>query len=669
MYNNFDSEDDVFSQNNLPPPHKDFHFDEDEDELEAQNFMSTQRAPRPALRSRPPIDFGAGLHPTINTGVGPPFNAATRPPSGMSDLTLHSGFGLSAAHSGMMFPHNMSSSPRPTPDVIASLTVAELCYNPHYLKLREEFDHVSRALATQTVSRSFNGSRSLTMKCDTLVPDSYQAPPLRSKDSRASSLGLCTEDSRASSLGPSDSASQQTRYDPAYNKAIKSLLETVEPLLMRPQFLPQEVLWYDNDCETDKTYGDIMNLAIRCPDGSKVSTQEFSNIRHSTVIIFQKLLSIITSDPRMPESLTKTSIKNLFKTEFDRAVLELKAEQRLLRLCSNHWKADALIGKMFSARNEAEASNRTRAASSMPPDDTPSPPTAPIPQVWDAAPVNVAKRALELSPGPKSPSASHVQKRSKDRIVALSRQKTTGPSVPSNQPPHPRKLVPAFLNRTEVINAEPEPASTNLRPVFVDPSADNLIAVLTSDFPSVTNTASLIRSMNAQASFKQGKPSINVTALLKRVQFADPGSLDIDEDNTCQSWGHDLFTAGGISPSSSLTTWEDVGSVATAFKLVAAALKTCQEVWLMCVNAGTPKIDGFISNIYLEKILECLEKCWVGAGGTITSSRVPVVPTTPPAPSHVPVIPTTPPAPSYRDVTNSDCCFSFPLIMLPRVHV
>ncbi|KAH9015968.1 hypothetical protein EDB83DRAFT_2321238 [Lactarius deliciosus] len=394
---------------------------------------------------------------------------------------------------------------------------------------------------------------------------------------------------------------------------------------MRPQFLPQEVLWYDNDCETDKTYGDIvtqqnkyrpkMNLAIRRLDGSKVSTQEFSNIRHSTVIIFQKLLSIITSDPRMPESLTKTSVKNLFKTEFDRAVLELEAEQRLLRLCSNHWKADALIGKMFSARNEAEASNRTRAASSMPPDDTPSPPTAPIPQVWDAAPVNVAKRALELSPGPKSPSASHVQKRSKDRVVALSGQKTTGPSVPSNQPPRPRKLVPAFLNRTEVINAEPEPASTNLRPVFVDPSADNLIAVLTSDFPSVTNAASLIRSMNAQASFKQGKPSINVTALLEQVQFADPGSPDIDEDNTCQSWGHDLFTAGGISPSSSLTTWEDVGSVATTFKLVAATLKTCQEARLMCVNTGTPKIDGFISDIYLEKILECLEKCWVGAGG------------------------------------------------------
>ncbi|KAH8993197.1 hypothetical protein EDB92DRAFT_1944796 [Lactarius akahatsu] len=170
--------------------------------------------------------------------------------------------------------------------------------------------------------------------------------------------------------------------------------------------------------------------------------------------------------------------------------------------------------------------------------------------------------------------------------------------------------------------------------MIVEFTANNLIAVLTSDFPSLTNAITLIRSMNAQILFKQGKSSNNVMTLLERVQFADPGSPDIDEDNTCLSWGHDLFTAGGISPSSSLTTWEDVGNVATTFKLVAAALKTCQEVRLMCMNAGTPKTSGFISDIYLKKILECLENCWVGTGGAITSSHVPVLPTTPPTLSN-----------------------------------
>ncbi|KAH9017035.1 hypothetical protein EDB85DRAFT_2155471 [Lactarius pseudohatsudake] len=566
-----DSEDDIFNPSKLSLPHMDFRIDnEDEDELE--DYMGTQR---PQLRSRPPIDFAG--RSAVNSGVGPPFNVATRPPSGMSDSTLHSGLGHSAVYTGMTFP----------------LQDVFLFYNPHYLKLREEFDHVSRALATQTVSRSFTGS--LTAKCDTLVPDSYQAPPLRSKDSHASSLGPHTEDSRASSLGPSDSASQQMRYDPAYDKAIESLLGTVELSRTQPQFLSQEVLWYSNDCDTDKKYGDIIMKKIK-----------FSNIRHSTLIIYHKLVKLAGSDPHAmrdgnSKPPTMTFIKNLFKTDFDKAVLELEAEHKLLRLCTYHWKAEALIGQMFRGRSEIEASSRAQAAASMPPDDTPDPPTASIPQVWDAAPVNAAKCAFELSPSPKSPSASHAQKRSKDGIVALFGQKTTRPSVPSNQPPRARKLVPTFLSRTEVINAEPEPASTNLRPVFVDPSADNLIAVLTSDFPSLTNAASLICSMNTYASFKQGKPSNNVTALLERIQFADPGSPDIDEDNTCQSWGHDLFTAGGISPSSSLTTWEDVGSAATTFKLVAAALKTCRE-----------------ADIYLEQILECLEKCWVGAGGFIS---------------------------------------------------
>jgi hypothetical protein len=121
--------------------------------------------------------------------------------------------------------------------------------------------------------------------------------------------------------------------------------------------------------------------------------------------------------------------------------------------------------------------------------------------------------------------------------------------------------------------------------------------------------------MNAQSTFKQGKPSEKVVMLLERLQFADPGSPDIDEDNSCQSWGHDQFTAGFISPTSSLTTWQDVGDVTTAFKLMAAGLKTCEEARLMCANAGAPKTTGFISDDFLKQTLDLIEKCWVNAGG------------------------------------------------------
>ena len=127
--------------------------------------------------------------------------------------------------------------------------------------------------------------------------------------------------------------------------------------------------------------------------------------------------------------------------------------------------------------------------------------------------------------------------------------------------------------------------------------------------------------MDMQSTFKQGPPSENVTTLLNNLQYADPSSPDINEDNPCQSWGHDQFTAGGISPSSSLSTWQDIGNVTTAFKLVAAALKTCQKARLMCVNAGVLKMSNFVSDVYLEQVLERLEKCWVDAGG-ITEAYV-----------------------------------------------
>ena len=82
-----------------------------------------------------------------------------------------------------------------------------------------------------------------------------------------------------------------------------------------------------------------------------------------------------------------------------------------------------------------------------------------------------------------------------------------------------------------------------------------------------------------------------------------------------QGWGHYQFTAGGLSPATVLTSWQEVGSIDTAFKLVAAAIKTCREAQLMCENAGAPKTTGFLSDDYLELMLKHLKKCWVDAGG------------------------------------------------------
>lgn len=90
---------------------------------------------------------------------------------------------------------------------------------------------------------------------------------------------------------------------------------------------------------------------------------------------------------------------------------------------------------------------------------------------------------------------------------------------------------------------------------------------------------------------------------------------DIDEDNFILSWGHYQFTAGGLNVLSSMTSWHEIGSITTAFKIVAAALKTCQDAQVMCTNAGLSNMASFLSNTYLEKVLESVEICWVGTGG------------------------------------------------------
>ena len=120
--------------------------------------------------------------------------------------------------------------------------------------------------------------------------------------------------------------------------------------------------------------------------------------------------------------------------------------------------------------------------------------------------------------------------------------------------------------------------------------------------------------MNAQLLFNQGKPSNQVKTILEHLESADLGSPDIEEDDVYQSWGHYQFTAGGISLSSSLTSWQSIGNVPTVFKLVEATLKTCHKAQLMCADTRMTEKGGYINDIYLEQILEYLEKCWVSAG-------------------------------------------------------
>jgi hypothetical protein len=76
-------------------------------------------------------------------------------------------------------------------------------------------------------------------------------------------------DSPASSLGPSNSASQQLRADShlktdpqaqANAQLFEELMSHVELLLIHPHFVPEAMLWDNDDCEND-SLGEIILMA------------------------------------------------------------------------------------------------------------------------------------------------------------------------------------------------------------------------------------------------------------------------------------------------------------------------------------------------------------------------------------------------------------------------
>jgi hypothetical protein len=88
-----------------------------------------------------------------------------------------------------------------------------------------------------------------------------------------------------------------------------------------------------------------------------------------------------------------------------------------------------MLGQVFMQKSDVEHKQvRVSENTSIPPPEEPNHVPAQIP-VSDVAPINVAKHALELSPGPKSPSASRTQKHSKDKTTHFG-QKNKGPLVP-----------------------------------------------------------------------------------------------------------------------------------------------------------------------------------------------------------------------------------------------
>jgi len=132
--------------------------------------------------------------------------------------------------------------------------------------------------------------------------------------------------------------------------------------------------------------------------------------------------------------------------------------------------------------------------------------------------------------------------------------------------------------------------------------------------PPIPRAIALLDAMATSPDFKSSTPSDNVTAFLNRIEAADPNSSEIGEDDSNESWGHWQFTAGGLTISTVIQNWACVGGVGTACKLLAAAIQTCRVARHICLERDITS-SNFLSDAYLNNMVEQLCKSWTAAGG------------------------------------------------------
>lgn len=132
--------------------------------------------------------------------------------------------------------------------------------------------------------------------------------------------------------------------------------------------------------------------------------------------------------------------------------------------------------------------------------------------------------------------------------------------------------------------------------------------------PPIPNAITLLDAMAASPDFKSSAPSNKVTAFLSRIEAADPNSTEIEEDDTNQSWGHWQFTAGGLTITNVIRDWACVGGVDMACKLLAATIRTCKVARHICLERNITS-SSFLSDAYLNNMVERLYESWTAAGG------------------------------------------------------
>ena len=127
---------------------------------------------------------------------------------------------------------------------------------------------------------------------------------------------------------------------------------------VRPPGYPAKVLWYYEDSKNDPDVHPPtlpsnrsrprMAQAIRKRDGTIISKDEWKDVLYSANKVKKYLLNLLSTDNG---SRSRSYFRNNFPDEWHTAIEKMEQSQPLLALCSEHWKAEHVLGGvLYNAR-------------------------------------------------------------------------------------------------------------------------------------------------------------------------------------------------------------------------------------------------------------------------------------------------------------------------------
>ncbi|KAM6496548.1 hypothetical protein JOM56_007021 [Amanita muscaria] len=396
----------------------------------------------------------------------------------------------------------------------------------------------------------------------------------------------------------------------------------------RPSQYPLTVLWNFEDIPSDaqskhdrnNPSRPKMKHVIRHEDGTKISRSEWNALRGSGKYMRTQVLSEAYKldkerDGTIKERRTKTDFMHDYPALWQETVKNLEAQQPLLALCTNHWKADHLLAYIMRSSKKRKDGEEDDDDDDDDDDDNGL-------KVGNAAQTGGTQINAREKPRQKS-SAQPQDSGTQTGGASTSSTSTTNSKRPrtstaSSNTVKPKKKQKACNNQPET--QEPSAGMTgsnhiDVSFIVVDPSIESLKMFFRTDYSHIAAGSKLMDAFELNPTFGNNEMSEDVKGFLCRLETADPNDPSIDDDEKGLAWGHCQFTANPVPWRSVFASWGSIGKPANACLVIAAAMRTCSVARHVYYQGSEASEASFTADMYLQELTELILEVWISADG------------------------------------------------------